>query len=360
MADLQKDTVNWCAGVMWTYVYQFLMVFCHFSRRNVAYLQQLVGPYFESGSEKFLEMMKDPSDQFVLLKVLKDLRDRLAALTERLGEQYPNLWTLKTLCICLGFVLYFVLVVATTKILRNVPKDKKGDENDNEPSEKEQEEMEGKADTPGGLGIFDLAKTADQPGHTEAVIKLMQTLKLDVNRTLPGNGLTLFLCACISGERQLVNFMLEKAGADITVSTKAGDSPLYLATFGIINSEKDQYDLLEDLMKAGCDVNAQNSSGYTCLHRAASKGIVPLIKFLLKHGADPYISNTAGIYPIDSAISASHLHAADLLVIHLKTENVWDIVEPHTPAKADLGLPSPHRKHLIESTKSKRKVVLRK
>ena len=38
-------------------------------------------------------------------------------------------------------------------------------------------------------------------------------------------------------------------------------------------------------MEFGCDVNAQDSDGWTPLHCAASCNNLPMVKFLVEHGA---------------------------------------------------------------------------
>ncbi|KAL5007245.1 hypothetical protein ScPMuIL_016051 [Solemya velum] len=200
------------------------------------------------------------------------------------------------------------------------------------------------------LNVFDLAKTAYEPGHTEAVKNCIKQFGYEINSPLPNSGLTIFLCACLSGEMELVEYLISK-GADIHATTKDQDSALYLATYGILNSPKPDVYLLELLIKKGCEVNRVNSRGYTPLHRAASKGNIRLIKFLLKHGADAYISNSCGIYPIDSAINAGHVEAAELLKVNISNPHLWDVVDPHTPSRIKLGLQSPQRKYMVESSR---------
>ncbi|XP_048756124.1 ankyrin-1-like isoform X2 [Ostrea edulis] len=206
--------------------------------------------------------------------------------------------------------------------------------------------------------VFDLAKTAYEPGHTEAVVKLVERYGYDVNYVMPTNGLSLFLCACLSGRRGLISYMIER-GANVNMTTSSGDTSLYLATYGVLNSPRQELELLTDLIKAGCDVNQRNQKGYTPLHRAASRGSIPVIKLLLKHGADPYFCSKSGIYPIDSAITAGHMEAAELLKIEVENPHVWDVVDPHTPPRIQLGLQSPPRRHLLESSRKRsfRKVV---
>ncbi|XP_033751876.1 serine/threonine-protein phosphatase 6 regulatory ankyrin repeat subunit C-like [Pecten maximus] len=198
--------------------------------------------------------------------------------------------------------------------------------------------------------VFDLAKTAYQPGHTEAITMLVDQFGYDVNYIIPSTGLSLFLCTCLSGERAAIQYMLKK-GADINSTSQDGDTPLYLATFGILNSVTPEVAVLTDLMEAGCDVNKANFRGYTPLHRAASKGSVPVIKCLLTYGADPYQASKAGILPIGNAINAGNLKAAEFLKIHIDNPHVWEVVDPHTPPRIQLGLQSPRRKHLIESSR---------
>ncbi|XP_022310326.2 uncharacterized protein LOC111115775 isoform X2 [Crassostrea virginica] len=167
--------------------------------------------------------------------------------------------------------------------------------------------------------VFDLAKTAYEPGHTEAVVKLVERYGYDVNYVMPTNGLSLFLCACLSGRRGLILYMLER-GADVKTTTSSGDTSLYLATYGVLNSPKASPEIIADLIKAG---------------------------------ADPYLCSKSGIYPIDSAIAAGHMEAAELLKVEVRNPHVWDVVDPHTPPRIQLGLQSPPRRHLLESTRKR-------
>lgn len=51
-----------------------------------------------------------------------------------------------------------------------------------------------------------------------------------------------------------------------------------------------------------------------------------------------------------SIIFPGHLEAAELLKINIANAHVWDVVDPHTPVHIKMGLQSPRRKHLVEST----------
>ncbi|XP_052811018.1 ankyrin repeat and death domain-containing protein 1A-like [Mya arenaria] len=203
---------------------------------------------------------------------------------------------------------------------------------------------------PYSWNVFDLAKTAYEPGHKEACMNLIERLYYNVNSKIPSNGLTLFLCACLSGDKELIMFML-KRGADVRHTTNVGDTALYLATFGVLSSSHPDVSVLREIICSGCPVNGANLAGYTALHRAAGHGNLQVIQTLMNYGADPCKASASGIYPMDSAINAGHLEAAKLLEIPMPNPHVWDIVDHHTPPHISLGLQSPQRKHLIESTR---------
>ncbi|XP_078572394.1 uncharacterized protein LOC144859538 isoform X2 [Branchiostoma floridae x Branchiostoma japonicum] len=209
----------------------------------------------------------------------------------------------------------------------------------------------------GDLDLFDLAKTAYRPGYAVRVAEEVERRQLDINQTLPSTGMSLFLCACLSGSHEFVRKLIKK-GADMKVRSAAGDSALYLAVYGCTCSHQTDLSLVRILIDAGCDVNAANDRGNTPLHQAAMSGNIPLIKLLLKHGADPYIANSANILPIDCATNTGHLVAAKLLRINISAPHqVWDVVEPHTPLKVTLGFMTPSKHHLADSSFSQKRLM---
>ncbi|CAH1237835.1 ANKRD31 [Branchiostoma lanceolatum] len=209
----------------------------------------------------------------------------------------------------------------------------------------------------GDMDLFDLAKTAYRPGYAARVAEEVERRQLDMNQTLPSTGMSLFLCACLSGSHELVRKLVKK-GADMKVRSAAGDSALYLAVYGCTSSHQTDLSLVRILIDAGCDVNAANDRGNTPLHQAAMSGNIPLIKLLLKHGADPYVANSANILPIDCATNTGHLVAAKLLRINISAPHqVWDVVEPHTPLKVTLGFMTPSKHHLADSSFSQKRLM---
>ncbi|PVD30029.1 hypothetical protein C0Q70_09290 [Pomacea canaliculata] len=142
------------------------------------------------------------------------------------------------------------------------------------------------------------------PGNAEIAKRQIEMKQVDVNKIVSSLDLTYFLCACLSGDGGLVDYMIKK-GANVHSETTEGDSALYLATFAVLNLNRDNLDVL---------------------------------KVLINAGANPNIVNAAGVYPIDSAVCAGYLEAAKLLKIELPNPYVWDVVEPHTPPHITLGL----------------------
>ncbi|XP_022079969.1 sex-determining protein fem-1-like, partial [Acanthaster planci] len=208
------------------------------------------------------------------------------------------------------------------------------------------------------VSIFELAKTVHHPGHAGQVKALVSKLQFDVNFPIPQSGMTLFLYACISGHKDLVNFLLERGG-DVSVANNDGDTCLYLATFACAGSPSQDLSILELLISAGCDVNAQNHKGNTALHWAASKGDINIIKLLLINGANPNIRNSIGMYPISMATNAGYLKAGKLLKISLPDPSTpRDMFEPHTPLSVRLGLLSPRKDHLALSPRPKKRINL--
>ncbi|CAK9253192.1 unnamed protein product, partial [Sphagnum jensenii] len=59
-----------------------------------------------------------------------------------------------------------------------------------------------------------------------------------------------------------------------------GDTPLHRA------AEKGHLDVVKYLVEKGADVKAANKYGYTPLHWAASSGKLDIVKYLVEKGAD--------------------------------------------------------------------------
>ncbi|XP_062368319.1 B-cell lymphoma 3 protein homolog [Cinclus cinclus] len=102
---------------------------------------------------------------------------------------------------------------------------------------------------------------------------------------LPHPGLTPLHVAVASGSRESVLVLLEH-GADVdAVDIKSGRSALLHAV------ENDDLEMAELLLQRGASVNAQSYAGCTALHAAAGRGLLRLLRLLLRCGADCGLRN---------------------------------------------------------------------
>ena len=98
-------------------------------------------------------------------------------------------------------------------------------------------------------------------------------------------------------------------GADVN-SIDEGWTHLYTATvFG-------HKEIIELLIAAGADVNADEGTGLTPLHSAANHGRKEIAKLLIAAGADVNAKDVLDVTPLDYAISRKHPETAALLRKH--------------------------------------------
>jgi ankyrin repeat protein len=112
--------------------------------------------------------------------------------------------------------------------------------------------------------------------------------------------------AATSGDRQSVEDLL-KAGADVEARDTSGRTPLYLA------SEQGKLDVVELLLARGADINAI-TGGTTPLHRACNLPSDEIAKLLIKRGAGVNVRNKGGLAPLDVAACFGRMDIAILLI----------------------------------------------
>jgi uncharacterized protein len=169
----------------------------------------------------------------------------------------------------------------------------------------------------GGLAPLHFAA---RDGNLEAALMLLEA-GAEINLRTGGDSSTALLLASINGHFDLAEALLKK-GADPRIANHAGATPLYTALnvqwaaksmYPQPTAQKQQQttylQLMEDLIKAGADVNARlskhlwfmsynfdllgvNTQGATPFWRAAYATDVPAMKLLVKYGADHKVATT--------------------------------------------------------------------
>jgi ankyrin repeat protein len=101
--------------------------------------------------------------------------------------------------------------------------------------------------------------------------------------------------------------LLKDNGADPTIATNAGDTPLMAATglgwspMFTMTAEPTTLAAVQYLLGLGADVKAQDKLGYSALHGAAFIGQLKTIQYMVDHGADVNAKTKAGDTVADMA-----------------------------------------------------------
>lgn len=126
--------------------------------------------------------------------------------------------------------------------------------------------------------------------------------------------------AILGGHEPITKLLIDN-GASIST----GD----VGQFAVITAEKNNLDLLKEIVRCGGDVTCPNSSNNTALHVAVSEDNQEIIKFLLAQGADIDKPDTHGWTPRDLADQQDHEEIKQLFDSHKdpKPEAVISIPE---------------------------------
>jgi ankyrin repeat protein len=90
----------------------------------------------------------------------------------------------------------------------------------------------------------------------------------------------------MAGDEHVINILLQAgAHSDINSKTDDGSTPLHLSCWD------DNLEAVSLLLNAGADIDSFDRSHQTPLHNAAQGGLVRLILFLFRSGANTLISN---------------------------------------------------------------------
>src|SRR5258707_1225413 len=129
---------------------------------------------------------------------------------------------------------------------------------------------------------------------------------------------------------EVIRYLVER-GADATVQSKHGLTPLHLASgapyprcvpspfmskgnrwSGSLSTN--YVELVRFLLERGADATAQSKHGLTPIHLASQGGYLEVTHVLIEHGADATAQDNEGMTPLHFASERGHLEVAHFLV----------------------------------------------
>jgi len=132
-----------------------------------------------------------------------------------------------------------------------------------------------------------------------SVVNALIQAGANVNSKMNGNVTPLMLSVDMAFGQPEIAMALIRAGADVSVADKNGDTALIIAT------TESSDEVIRSLLERGADPNSRGPGGETALHIAASNGMLGRAKLLLDHGADASIRDASRKSPYDLALTTS-------------------------------------------------------
>ena len=123
------------------------------------------------------------------------------------------------------------------------------------------------------------------PSYSGLVVSLVHHYNLDINKPVLSKRLTIFHCACLSGNLELVSSLSPLA--ELSQTTGQGETPLYLAVYAAGHrlaeqpqGEQEGLEVVRHLLQAGSgsNLNSPNTAGLTALHQAKRRGHTKMIR----------------------------------------------------------------------------------
>lgn len=141
-------------------------------------------------------------------------------------------------------------------------------------------------------------------------------------------GSTPLLNAIASDNLELVRIFLGH-GADPNVEVDDG----YTCLLTAIESEDESTQILTELVRAGADIHASGTNGWTPLHMAAARGHVKKARLLMESGADVNrrIEIDGEETPLMEAAHSGHPSTVRLLLDHGADPTMRDTMNERTP-----------------------------
>lgn len=193
--------------------------------------------------------------------------------------------------------------------------------------------------------------SAVRKGDITSIKQFLKNGNVDLEAKDPADGNTALFTAAHAGNVEVVNLLL-KAGSDASPPGKSGDypvenlkialqknNPLVIACLlqagadipdangdrmlARLASDPDLLPLAQALLAAqslsgdaAVDINAVNTFGRSVLLRAVENGNAPMVRLLLRHGADPASGNASGNSNLMLGLRSANTKILQLLLAH--------------------------------------------
>ncbi|VDO95786.1 unnamed protein product [Schistosoma curassoni] len=93
--------------------------------------------------------------------------------------------------------------------------------------------------------------------------------------------------------------------------------PLTVRDVSLIRLAKNgDLDSIKQMIKEGVNINEQDETGWTVLHEACVRNLPRMVDYLLRHGADPSISNISGEMALHCAARVGCLRIVRALIYY--------------------------------------------
>ena len=170
------------------------------------------------------------------------------------------------------------------------------------------------------ITLEDSLREALKLGHVDAVevlVKVTQpkddtTIITDTAKERDDSGKTLLYKACQKNQKDMVAYLLYDMRVDPDIADNRGHTPLMEA------SSLGHTHIVQLLLTAGANTNAQNSAACTALYLTCEYGDTDdhaaVASILLDNGASPYIPGSNGLMPLMIAVEKGHHNVVNKLV----------------------------------------------
>ena len=122
----------------------------------------------------------------------------------------------------------------------------------------------------------------------------------------------------LHARQRLLNFLIKEAPDPWEVNHQVDASYRSPLSYAVHSKQKD---LLELMLKKGCDINATDPGQWTLLQRAISEGDKEMVSFLIKHGAK-LTADQGSDPPIYLAMDLNRLDVAVYLLAKMKKQGI--------------------------------------